>query len=115
MLRVPSLVSTQWLATNLSKVVVVDASWHMDRSARAEYQQRHIAGAVFFDIEAISDTLSSLPHMLPSEAGFSAAVGALGISAADHVVVYDSAGIFSAPRAWFSFRVFGHQSVVRDC
>lgn len=110
-------VSTDWLADHLSddNVVVVDASWHMPnatRNAQAEYLAGHIPGAVFFDIDGIADTTSELPHMLPSPADFARAVGALGISDDHTIVVYDEVGLFSAPRAWWTFRTFGASRVV---
>lgn len=105
-------VSTEWLAANLGApdLVVVDASWHMPnsgRDGRKEYLERHIPGAVHFDIDAIADHTTSLPHMLPDPHSFSLAVGALGIGDGLRVVVYDSLGLFSAPRVWWTFRAFG--------
>lgn len=113
---VPPLVSTDWLngRMGLGNVRVLDGSWYLPaqkRNAREEYEQTHIQGAAFFDIDAIADTTSTLPHMLPRPEAFAKAVGALGISNADTVVVYDGAGIFSAPRVWWTFRVFGHDNV----
>ena len=81
------------------------------RNARAEYEQKHIPGAVFFDIDAIADKASPLPHMLPDAAAFAAAVGELGIGNDSRIVVYDAHGMMSAARAWWSFRVFGHEDV----
>lgn len=81
-----------------------------DRDPLAEFCEQRIPGACFFDIERISDPGTSLPHMLPSEAGFAAAADALGIRNEDTVVVYDRL-MFSAPRAWWTWRVFGHQRV----
>jgi thiosulfate/3-mercaptopyruvate sulfurtransferase len=109
-------VSTDWLAAHLGDagVVVVDASWHMPnaaRNAQAEYLAGHIPGAVFFDIDGIADTTTDLPHMLPAPADFARAVGALGISEETTIVVYDEVGLFSAPRAWWTFRTFGAQNV----
>jgi len=117
--RTPStspLVTTDWLATNLSRrnVRVVDGSWHMPqlkRDARAEFAQAHIPGAVFFDIDAIADRRSPLPHMLPRAAEFARSVGTLGIGDGDRVIVYDSRGVVSAARVWWTFRVFGHDRV----
>lgn len=111
------LVSTEWLAAHLAdpSVRVVDASWHMpgvDRNARAEHASRRIPGAVFFDIDGISAPDTGLPHMLPSPEVFGQAVSMLGIGSADTVVVYDSNGIVSAPRVWWTFRVFGHANVL---
>lgn len=105
-------VSTEWLAANLSNpgLVVVDGSWHLPptgRNGRAEYLAGHIPGAVFFDLDATSDTSVPLPHMLPSAEAFAAAVGALGIADTDHIVVYDQLGLFSAPRVRWMFQLFG--------
>ncbi|MDP2356932.1 MAG: 3-mercaptopyruvate sulfurtransferase [Beijerinckiaceae bacterium] len=110
------LVSTTWLAERLGRpgVAVVDASWYlpaMQRDGRAEYSSAHIPGAVFFDIDAISDQSTDLPHMLPSEADFAAAMGALGISDEMEIVVYDGAGLFSAPRVWWMLTSFGAGNV----
>jgi thiosulfate/3-mercaptopyruvate sulfurtransferase len=108
------LVSTAWLADHLDKVTVVDASWFMaadKRDPKAEFAAGHIPGAVFFDIDAISDHATDLPHMLPGADAFAKAVGALGISHGDTVVVYDGSGIFSAPRAWWMFKAMGHRNV----
>ncbi len=112
----PWLVSTDWLADALDApdLVVVDASWHLPtagRDAKAEYRAGHIPGAVFFDIDAIADTASGLPHMLPDPASFAAAVGALGIGDNSRLVVYDSLGLFSAPRVWWTFQTFGTREV----
>ncbi len=109
-------VTTAWLAENLNdpNVVVVDGSWHMPnaaRNAQAEYLAGHIPGAVFFDIDAIADPTTDLPHMLPAPADFERAVGALGISEKMTIVVYDEIGLFSAPRVWWTFRTFGARNV----
>ncbi len=108
------MISTEQLARRLSdpNLRIVDASWHLSaRDAAAEFEQDHIPGAVFFDIDAIADRTSELPHMLPSQEDFAEAVGALGISAQDHIVVYDSVGMFSAARVWWTFRVMGAAQV----
>lgn len=87
---------------------LLDASWHLDgRDAMADFVTAHIPGALFFDLEAASDQDSPLPHMLPSPAAFAAFVGALGIAETDRIVVYDTAGLFSAARVWWVFRVMG--------
>lgn len=107
-------VSSQRVVEPRPGIKLVDASWHMPaakRDAKAEFLAKRIPGAVFFDIDAISDPDTDLPHMLPSPQGFAAAVSALGIGSADTVVVYDSSGLFSAARAWWMFRVFGHDAV----
>ena len=110
------LVSTQWLADHLGApgLAIVDASWHLptaQRDGRAEYLARHIPGAVFFDIDAIADKSSSLPHMLPDPVAFSSAARKLGIGDGMKIVVYDSLGLFSAPRVWWTFRAFGVRDV----
>ena len=110
------LVSTGWLAAHLSDpgVVVIDASWHMpaaNRDGRREFLAGHIPGAAFFDLDAVSDHTSPLPHMLPSPEDFASAMGALGVSNDLKVVVYDAAGLFSAPRLWWMLRIFGHEHV----
>jgi thiosulfate/3-mercaptopyruvate sulfurtransferase len=110
------LVSTDWLAANLDRddLVIIDASWFMpgtQRDAAAEYAEHHIPGAVRFDIDQISDHGSDLPHMLASPAEFAVAARRLGVDAGSTVVVYDSAGLFSAPRVWWNFRVMGHGAV----
>lgn len=110
-------VSADWLAGRLGSdaVVVVDGSWHLPgagRDARAEYDAAHIPGAVFFDIDAVADTANPLPHMLPSPEAFAAAVGALGIDERQRIVVYDSVGLSSAPRVWWTFQVMGAADVV---
>jgi thiosulfate/3-mercaptopyruvate sulfurtransferase len=110
------LVATDWLATRLGApdLAVVDGSFYlpaMKRDAAAEYLAGHIPGAVRFDIDAIADHANPLPHMLPSADQFAREVGALGIADTDTIVVYDGAGLFSAPRVWWTFRLFGAQKV----
>jgi thiosulfate/3-mercaptopyruvate sulfurtransferase len=110
------LISTDQLAARLNdkNLIAVDASYPSPgepNRARAEYLEGHIPGAVFFDIDAISDHSSELPHTLTGPSHFSEAVGALGIGDGDTVVVYDSVGLYSAPRVWWTFRVFGAKEV----
>jgi len=110
------LVSTDWLAARLGQpdVVAIDGSFYlpaMKRDAAAEYLTGHIPGAVRFDIDEIADKSIPLPHMLPSPEQFALAVGRLGISERDTIVVYDGAGLFSSPRVWWTFRLFGAQNV----
>lgn len=108
------LVSTDWLADNLGKVQVVDATWFMPNEGReghADYLAAHIPGAVFFDIDAIADQTVDLPHMLPTAQGFADAAGALGLSRDATVVAYDSFGIRSAARVWWTLRVMGFAKV----
>jgi thiosulfate/3-mercaptopyruvate sulfurtransferase len=111
-----ALVDTAWLARHLESpdVRIVDATYHLPgsgRDARAEYLERHIPGAVFFDIEEISDPDDPLPHMLPSPEKFSARVRRLGLGDGNRIVVYDAHGLMSAARVWWMFRVFGHDDV----
>ncbi|CAI5515007.1 unnamed protein product [Closterium sp. Naga37s-1] len=96
------------------RLVVLDASWYMPAEKRQpfeEFQHGRIPGAIFFDIDAIADPTTDLPHMLPTEAAFSAAASALGLSSSDSIVVYDGKGLFSAARAWWMFRAFGQPHV----
>ena len=109
-------VTTAWLAERLDApdVVVVDGSWYlpsMNRDPQAEYLEAHIPGAVRFDIDRVRDETSALPHMLPTPEQFGRQAGALGIGDGMKIVVYDGAGLFSAPRVWWTFKVFGARDV----
>lgn len=109
-------VSAQWLRERLAQpdIVPVDASWYLpnlNRDGRTEYEARHIEGAVFFDLDAISDPQSDLPHMMPSPVQFSSAMRKLGIGDGQTLIIYDGAGLFSAPRVWWMFRTMGVESV----
>ncbi|NIX77744.1 3-mercaptopyruvate sulfurtransferase [Microvirga terricola] len=111
-----SFVSTTWLQDHLNdpNVVIVDASWYLpaqNRDPDAEYLAGHIPGAVRFDLDKVKDASSPLPHMLPSEADFAFATGALGIGNDTTVIVYDGLGLFSAPRVAWTFRIFGARDV----
>jgi thiosulfate/3-mercaptopyruvate sulfurtransferase len=108
--------SSEWLASHLDdpNLVIVDGSFYLpaqNRNARAEYLDKHIPGAVFFDIDAVADHSTDLPHMLPGPTQFGEMVGALGIAETNTIVVYDGLGLFSAPRVWWTFRIFGAQNV----
>ena len=110
------LKSPEWLASQIGKpdVVIVDGSYYLptqNRDAQAEYLAAHIPGAMFFDINAVADHSTDLPHMLPGPDQFGAATGALGISEKDTIVVYDGTGLYSAPRVWWTFRIFGARKV----
>ncbi len=110
------VVSADWVEKNLGApgFQVVDASWYLpahNRNGAMEYASGHIPGAVFFDQDVIADTSTGLPHSLPSPSFFAQAVGQLGISADDTIVVYDGPGFFSAPRVWWMFRVMGARRV----
>ncbi len=107
-----TLVSTQWLADHLQNpdLRVLDASWYMPdsgRDPRAEYDAAHIPGARFFDIDDISDHRSDLPHMAPPVEKFMSRMRAMGVGDGHQVVVYDGAGLFSAARVWWMFRLMG--------
>jgi len=108
------LVTTDWLAEHLCapNIRIADASWYLPasgRQGRAEYEAAHIPGAVFFDLDAISDQKTDLPHMLPDAIHFASHMKKLGIGDADTVVFYDGAGIYSAPRALWMMRAMGHR------
>ena len=109
------LVSTGWLAERLGdpEVQVVDATWYMpgEGVGRETYRAGHIPGAVFFDIDAVSDHATDLPHMLPAPEAFAAQAGQLGLRREATVVVYDANGIFSAPRVWWTLRTMGFPKV----
>jgi thiosulfate/3-mercaptopyruvate sulfurtransferase len=114
--RPEALVGTDWLAAHLSDphVRVVDGSFNLPGitpTARQDYDLAHIPGGVFFDIDDICKPGTSLPHMIPSADLFARKIGALGIGDDDRVVVYDSAGLSSAGRAWWMLRLFGHRDV----
>ena len=107
------LVDTAWLAAHLDDddVRIVDATFLLPgsgRDARVEFAGRHIPGARFFDIDEICDPDDPLPHMIPSAERFADAVGALGIANRHYVVAYDTTGLSTAARAWWLFRLFGH-------
>ncbi|XP_004675745.2 PREDICTED: 3-mercaptopyruvate sulfurtransferase isoform X1 [Condylura cristata] len=119
-----ALVSAQWVAEALQApganakqpLRLLDASWYLPalgRSARREFEERHIPGAAFFDIDQCSDLTSPYDHMMPPAKHFADYVGSLGVGPATHVVVYDASdqGLYSAPRVWWMFRVFGHREV----
>ena len=112
----PIFVSTDWLADRLrsNDLIVIDGSWYlpaMNRDAKAEFSAAHIPGAVHFDIDAVKDSRSSLPHMLPEPEEFARMAGALGIGDDMTAVVYDGAGLFSAPRVRWMLKVMGMNHV----
>ncbi|SIO32713.1 3-mercaptopyruvate sulfurtransferase [Vannielia litorea] len=111
-----TLVSTDWLAKHLKDpdLRVLDASWYlpaMNRDAKAEYGAAHIPGARFFDIDEISDARSELPHMAPPVEKFMSRMRAMGVGDGHQVVVYDGAGLLSAARVWWLFRLMGKSDV----
>lgn len=110
------VVSADWLQERLGdpKVKIVDASWYLpaqNRDPKVEYAAAHIPGAVFYDQDLIADLDSGLPHTIPSPMAFADAVGKLGLSETDTIVVYDGPGIFTAPRVWWLLRTMGATSV----
>ena len=108
------LISTDELAALLDDPAlrIVDGSWHLDgRDALADFACARLPGAVFFDLDAVSDHSTDLPHMLPTAAAFAEAVGELGIAATDTIVIYDTVGLFSAARVWWTFRTMGATNV----
>ncbi|HDL7536971.1 TPA: 3-mercaptopyruvate sulfurtransferase [Yersinia enterocolitica] len=112
------LVTPRWLAEHIddTNIVILDARMSPPglipkRNIQAEFEQGHIPGAVYFDIDAIADSSTDLPHMLPSPQVFSEMVGQLGVSDQHTLVIYDDGNLFSAPRVWWTFRIFGAQKV----
>jgi thiosulfate/3-mercaptopyruvate sulfurtransferase len=113
-IALPDLVSTEWLAANIGGVAVLDATWFLPtekRDAAAEHRAAHIPGAARFDIDAIADHNTPLPHMLPDAASFARAIGALGVGNDSCVVVYDRNAMAPAARVWWTLRAFGHEAV----
>ena len=109
-----TLVSTKWLSNNLNNVKIFDASWHMPRvkrNAKNEYLEKHIPGALFWDLDEHSNKKSPFPHMLPNSNYWARMLCSFGINNDDHVVVYDFSDIYSACRLWFSLKYFGHKKV----
>lgn len=113
---IPPLVDCEWLADHLDDptLAILDASFFLPnqgRDAGGDFLAEHIESAQFFDIDEIADRTNPLPHMLPSPAGFAEAVGRLGIGNATHVIAYDNNAFMASARAWWMFRVFGHDRV----
>ncbi|XP_014783097.1 3-mercaptopyruvate sulfurtransferase [Octopus bimaculoides] len=121
MLKSSAVVSVKWLASRMASkdpcIRILDGSFHMpaaNRDPKAEYTAKHIPGALFFDINECANQNSPYPHMLPSPEEFEDYVRRMGIKNNSHVIVYDTSekfGLFSAARVWWTFRVFGHDSV----
>jgi thiosulfate/3-mercaptopyruvate sulfurtransferase len=111
-----TLVSTDWLEAHLKDpdLRILDGSWFlpaMERDPKGDYAKAHIPGARFFDIDEISDNRSELPHMAPPVEKFMSRMRAMGVGDGHQVVVYDQAGIFSAPRVWWTFRLMGKTDI----
>ena len=109
-----TLVSTEWLNNNLSKVKIFDASWHLPnskRDAKKEYLEKHIPSAMFWDVDEHSDKNSSYPHMISDSNYWTKMLLSFGITNHDHIIVYDHSYLYSACRLWFVLRYFGHKKV----
>ncbi len=111
-----TLVSTDWLAAHIKDpdLRILDASWYLPaegRDPKAEYEAGHIPGARFFDIDEISDHRSDLPHMVPPVEKFMSRLRAMGVGDGHQVVIYDGAGLFSAARVWWLFKLMGQNDV----
>ena len=109
-----NLVSTDWLDQNLNKVKIFDASWHMPtskRNAKKEYEEKHIKGAIFWDVDEHSDKASPYPHMMSNSDYWTKMLWSFEIKNEDHIVVYDYSDTYSSCRLWFALKYFGHQKV----
>ena len=109
-----NLVSTGWLEKNLNAVKIFDASWHMPstkRNAIKEYENKHISGAMFWDVDKHSDNDSPYPHMMSNSDYWTRMLWSFGIQNNDHIIVYDNSDIYSSCRLWFSLKYFGHEKV----
>ena len=106
-----SLVSTDWLMTNLNKVKIIDCSWHMPQTKRngfEEYNKQHIKNAIFFDLDKNSKKDTDLPHMLIDNKSWEKIVSNMGIKNDDQIIVYDNSDVISSCRCWYNFIYFGH-------
>ena len=109
-----NLVSTEWLEKNLNTVKIFDASWHMpstNRDAIKEYEEKHIIGAIFWDVNEHSDKDSPYPHMMSNSDYWTRMLWSFGIQNNDHIIVYDNSDIYSSCRLWFALKYFGHEKV----
>ena len=109
-----NLVSTDWLDRNLNKVKIFDASWHMpnsNRNAKKEYEEKHIKGAIFWDVDEHSDKDSPYPHMMSNSDYWTRMLWSFAIKNEDHIVVYDHSDTYSSCRLWFALKYFGHKKV----
>lgn len=108
------LITPEDLAAHLDDPMlrIIDASWHLDgRDARRDFEAAHLPGAIFLDLDAVSDQDSALPHMLPTPEAFARSMQALALAADDRIVVYDTAGLFSAARVWWMMKAMGARDV----
>ncbi len=109
-----NLVSTDWLDQNLNKVKIFDASWHMPtskRNAKKEFEEKHIKGAIFWDVDEHSDKDSPYPHMMSNSDYWTRMLWSFAIKNDDHIIVYDHSDTYSSCRLWFALKYFGHQKV----
>ena len=109
-----NLVTTEWLRSNLDKVKIFDASWHMpssNRNAKKEYSAKHIKGAMFWNVDEHSDKDSPYPHMMSNSDYWTKMLWSFGIQNDDHIIVYDYSDVYSSCRLWFALKYFGHQKV----
>jgi thiosulfate/3-mercaptopyruvate sulfurtransferase len=109
-----ALVSTEWLAGEMgaSDLRIVDASWHLEkRDPAAEYEAGHIPGAVFMDLEALADTNTELPMMLPKAEKFASRMQSLGLGDGSRIVLYDDSALHTSARAWWMLNLFGAHDV----
>jgi thiosulfate/3-mercaptopyruvate sulfurtransferase len=112
----PAFVSVPWVQANFEApgISIIDGSWHMPaagRDAQAEFAEKALPGAIFFDIEQVADTAAELPHTCPTTEQFAQAMSTMGIKNTDFIVIYDTQGLFTAARVWWLFRLFGHERV----
>ena len=109
-----NLITTEWLNSNIDKVKIFDASWHMPsskRSAKREFEKKHIKGAIFWDVDEHSDKDSPYPHMMSNSDYWAKMLWSFGIQNNDHIVVYDFSDTYSSCRLWFALKYFGHKKV----
>ena len=109
-----NLVTTDWLNKNIDKVKIFDASWHMpssNRNSKKEYDEKHIKGAMFWDVDEHSDKDSPFPHMMSNSDYWTQMLSSFGIENDDHIVVYDFSDTYSSCRLWFALKYFGHMKV----
>ena len=106
-----SLVNTNWLEKNLTKVKIIDCSWHMpqtNRNGLEEYNREHIPNAIFFDLDDNSKKNTDLPHMLTDKNSWEKIVSNMGIKNEDEIIIYDSSDVISSCRCWYNFIYFSH-------
>ena len=109
-----NLVSTDWLDQNLNKVKIFDASWHMPtskRNSKKEYEEKHIKGAIFWNVDEHSDKDSPYPHMMSNSDYWTRMLWSFAVKNEDHIVVYDYSDTYSSCRLWFALKYFGHKKV----